>query len=467
MYQVRKFLAKFNLKKISGGQMIVFGFLLIVFTGALILTLPICSQNRVWTPFIDALFTSTSAVCVTGLIVVPTGTYWSLLGQIVIMLLIQIGGLGFMTYMTLLFVATGRRITIHDRLLIQSSINSDHITGIVRFVRRIAWYVFVIECVGAFCLWIVFGPQYGIGLGLYYGIFHSISMYCNAGFDLMAAQGQSSFMSYVNNTWVTLVLSLLIIIGGLGFSVYINLQDYFLDKYKRNKRPHLVVHTKAVLITTGILLLGGTILFLLFEFNNPDTLGNLPWYGKLNAAFFQATTPRTAGANTIDQAKLTQPSLFLTDVLMFIGASPGSTGGGLKTTTIFVLFMTVWSVLSGDREVNVMKRRIPFETIKRAMVIFFIAIIYLTFSFFLLMLFEPDLTPESLLFELLSAYNTVGLSTGITSLLCNWSKIVLIASMFIGRVGLLTIVYLLSDTERKSRMNKGNYKLPKTSILLG
>lgn len=451
---------RFLIKKLDGGQLTLLGFAIIALIGMGLLILPISNNFGIWTNPIDALFTSISAVCVTGLIVFPTGTYWNLFGQTVILFLIQIGGLGFMTFMTMFYIAVGRRITIHDRLLIQSAINSDHITGIIKFIKQILYYALVVEAVGALFLSFVFIPQYGYIRGIYFSIWHSISMYCNAGFDLMASVGQNSFTAYVNNIWICPVICALIIIGGLGFSVYIDILDYPV-------RRKFSLHSKAVFIMTGLLLAAGTVLFLLFEFNNPETLGNLPWYGKINAAFFQATTPRTAGANTIDQAALTNPSLMLTDVLMFIGASPGSTGGGIKTTTVFILLITVWSVLMGKKRVNVMRREITVPNIRRALAIFTIGILVILVLFFVLMVAEPEMDVRYLLYELLSAYNTVGLSCGITADLSYISKIAIIICMFVGRVGPLTIAYVVTNTEKRLRDNQGHYKLPPGNILIG
>lgn len=448
------------IKRLTGGQIALIGFALIALVGMIVLMLPISNNFGIWTNPIDALFTSVSAVCVTGLIVFPTGTYWSIFGQIVIIGLIEIGGLGFMTIMTMFFVAVGRRITIHDRLLIQSSINSDHISGVVGFVKKIITYALLIEAIGAALLAVIFVPQFGFIKGIYFSLWHSISMYCNAGFDLMASVGGESFTAYVNNIYVSLVICALIIIGGLGFSVYIDLLDY-------PKRRKLSLHSKAVLIMTGILLIGGTILFLCFEFNNPLTLGQLPWYGKINAAFFQATTPRTAGANTISQAYLTNASRTLTNALMFVGASPGSTGGGIKTTTVFVVIITIWSVLMGRRHVNCMRRRIPKLTIRRALSIFIIGLLAILFVYIALMCLNPGLSADFLLFEVLSAYGTVGLSCGITQDLSFFSKILIIICMFVGRVGPLTIAYVITNTEKRLHENQGHYKLPPGNIILG
>lgn len=448
------------LKKLSGGQIAFLGFALIALMGMLLLMLPICNNYNVWTNPIDALFTSVSAVCVTGLIVVPTGTYWNLLGQTIIIVLIETGGLGFMTLMTMFFVAVGRRITIHDRLLIQSSINSDHITGIVSFVKKIFYYAFAIELIGAILLAFTFIPEFGFIKGIYFALWHSISMYCNAGFDLMASVGGSSFENYVNNSYVNLIIIALIIIGGLGFSVYVDILDY-------PKRKRFSLHTKAVFIMTGLLLLIGAILFFCFEFNNPLTLGNLPWYGKINAAFFQSTTPRTAGANTINQAHMTDASIALTNLLMFIGASPGSTGGGIKTTTVFVVLVTIWSVLMGRRHVNTMRRRIEKSVIRRALSIFIIGLVVIFIIYILLLCLEPNMNSDFLLYEVLSAYGTVGLSCGITADLSIFSKMLLIICMFVGRVGPLTIAYVITNTEKRLHENRGQFKLPTGNIIIG
>ncbi len=456
----RSFSWKRMIDRMTGGQMALLGFGSIAVFGMLLLMLPAANVHGYWTNPVDALFTSVSALCVTGLIVLPTGTYWTLFGQIVIIMLIEVGGLGFMTFMTLFFVATGRRITIHNRLLIQSSVNSDHIQGIVKFVKYIILYALIIEAVGGLLLTIVFAPIVGLGKGLYYGFWHSISMYCNAGFDLMASEGMSSFTSFVNNPLLNFTVCALIVIGGLGFAVYIDLLDY-------GRQRRLNFNTKVVLLVTGILLVGGGLLFYFFERNNPATMGELPWYGKFLASMFQSVTPRTAGANTIDQAAMTPASLLLTDILMFIGASPGSTGGGIKTTTIAVILLTLWSVLMGRKHVNCRNREIQMEVVRRAMSIFMIGIGVVIVTFFIMLLNEPGVRSDFIIFEIFSAYDTVGLSCGITAALHVPSKLALIFCMFVGRVGPLTIAYVLTNTERRMLRNQGNYVLPPANIIIG
>ncbi|MDO4288920.1 MAG: potassium transporter TrkG [Eubacterium sp.] len=442
----------------SPAEVLMFGFALVILAGALLLNLPISSATGYSPGFLNCLFTATSSVCVTGLIVVDTGTYWSVFGQIVIILLIQIGGLGFMSLMTIIFVIAGRKITIKDRLLLQSSVNSDRVEGIVKFTKYIVGSSFLVEGIGAVLLSWVFVPQYGLVKGIYFGVWHSISSFCNAGFDLIG--GYRSFEPYVNNGLLNITVCALIVFGGLGFAVTSELWNF-----KRGRR--LSIHTKLVLLTTGILIFGGALLFFLFEHNNPETMGNLPWYGKLYASFYQAITPRTAGSNTISQTGMTAPSTLLTMALMFIGGSPGSTAGGIKVTALALSVTALYSVLMGKKEVTCFRRTIPVATLKRALCIFFIGVFIVFTMLMLLMVFEPRVNFESLMFEVFSAYGTVGLTRSLTGSLHNASKIVLMIGMFIGRVGPMTIAFVLSRTERRERENKGEFHLPQGNVMIG
>lgn len=463
-------------RQMTPGQIVLAGFLLIDLIGMFLLMLPISNVHHWWTYWEDALFTSTSAVCVTGLVVLDTGTYWSLFGQIVIITLIQIGGLGFMTMMTIFFLALGKRITFHDRLLLQSSVNSDKVQGIIQFIKYILTYAFSIELIGSILLATVFVPVYGWGKGIYFGVWHAISMYCNAGFDLIG--GFQSFTGYVENWTLNLTVCALIAIGGLGFAVYVDLLDYFKSKMstrkigtKKNERHGAVhalsIHSKIVLVTTGILIVGGTLLFWLLERNNPETMGNLSAGGQFLASLFQSITPRTAGANTIDQAAMVPASRTLTDILMFIGGSPGSTAGGIKTTCIAVIIMTVWSVLMGKKRANCFHREIPSMTIRRAMCVFTIGMGVVILTYFILLVNQPADNPNFLLFEVFSAFDTVGLTCGVTTGLNGISKFAIICAMFIGRVGPLTIASVLTSTEKRERKNEGQFKLPDGNILIG
>lgn len=462
-------------RRFTPGQIVLMGFLMICVGGGLLLTLPCMNAKGVWTPFIDALFTATSATCVTGLVVLDTGTYWNLLGQIVVILLIQVGGLGFMSMMSIFFLAFRRRVTIHERQIIQSAVNADRLSGIMGFVKKILVYAFSIEAIGGLLLCFVFVPQFGWSRGIYYGLWHSISMYCNAGFDLMG--GFNSFVQYVENPVLNITVCLLIVIGGIGFAVYGDIETYIRQKIKFRKvryseeEPHRIhtfsMNTKLVLITTAILVFGGAFLFFMFEKDNPGTMRDLTPAGKIYASFFQAITPRTAGANTIDQAHLTQPSLLLTDILMLIGGSPGSTAGGIKTTCIAVMFITLWSILMGKRRVNCMGREIPTMTIRQALCVFVIAICVVIFTVFILLFQQPGMSADSIFFEVFSAFDTVGLTTGITRGLTGISKFALILDMYIGRVGPMTIAAVITSQEKREREEKGQFKLPDGTILIG
>lgn len=442
----------------SPAEMLIYGFALVILLGAMLLTLPIASASGQSGGFINALFTSTSAVCVTGLVVVDTGTYWSVFGKVVIIFLIQIGGLGFMSLTTMFFVLAGKRITIKDRLLIQSSVNMDSISGIVKFTKYIFFSAVAIEVVGALLLALVFIPEYGFVRGTAYSFFHSISAFCNAGFDLFG--NYSSLTKYVGNFIVNFTIAALIILGGLGFAVTSDI--LYIRKFEK-----MTMHAKLALTVTGALLVIGFVLFFLFEYHNPLTIGKLSFPEKLLAAFFQSVTPRTAGYNTIDIAALTTPSLFLTMLLMFIGASPGSTGGGVKTTTFAIITMTVISVLYGKKDVTVFKRSILGPAIRRSISVIVIALGIVIFMIFVLLCTEPEASFETVVFEVLSAFGTVGLTTGLTPYLSIGGKIAISITMFVGRLGPLTVAYAISRSEKRARENVGNFKLPEGNIMIG
>ncbi|HBX47600.1 MAG TPA: Trk family potassium uptake protein, partial [Clostridiaceae bacterium] len=327
---------KLKFYKLQPDQVLVLGFAAVILTGAFLLMMPVASSDGTVTPFIDCLFTSTSAVCVTGLVTVDTGVHWSLFGQIVIMLLIETGGLGFMTFATMFAILLGRRISLKERLIMQEAYNSFSIQGIVKLALYVMGITFTIEGIGAVLLATQFVPQYGWAKGIYFGIFHAVSAFCNAGFDLIG--GFKNLTPYVENAVVSLTIGGLIVIGGIGFAVITELLNY-----KKSKK--LSLHAKVVLSTTAILIVSGAVLFYLFERSNPEAMGNLSPKGKVLASLFASITPRTAGFNTIPTEKMTLAGQFLTIILMFIGASPGSTGGGIKTSTAALLFMTVVAVV--------------------------------------------------------------------------------------------------------------------------
>lgn len=437
-------------------QILVMGFAIVILIGAVLLNLPIASQDGQSVGFINALFTSTSAVCVTGLVVVDTGTYWTTFGKTVILILIQVGGLGFMTMATMFFVLLGKKISLRERLVMQEALNQYSLAGIVRFTKYILVGTFIIEGIGALFLSFRFVPEYGWIKGISYGIFHAISAFCNAGFDLIG--GGRSLTPYVADPIVNFTIWTLVIVGGIGFSVIVDINN----NHRTLKR--LSLHTKMVLIITVLLLGVGFGGFLLLEWNNSATLSELSIGGKLMAGFFQAMTPRTAGFNTIPLDEMTNASKMLTMVLMYIGGSPASTAGGIKTATLGVILFTVFSVIRGKEDTELFNRRVSRDIVNRALTVAVIGLTLIMIVTMILMITERHLNFEDILFEAISAFGTVGLSLGITSELSNTGRLVIVFMMFAGRVGPLTIAFALA---RRQKKNKGIIKYPEGKILVG
>lgn len=443
---------KFIFNRLSPAQVLALGFIGLIFTGALILSLPIASSTGRPTPFIDALFTATSAACVTGLVVVDTGTHFSVFGQIVILLLIQVGGLGFMTMATLFALLMGKKIRLRERLIMQESLNQLTIEGVVRLAKVILFMTFLIEGMGALLLAFRWIPEYGWATGLYYGLFHSVSAFNNAGFDLIGEF--RGLTPYVSDITINLVISFLIILGGIGFTV-------ILDVYRKRCWSRLSLHTKIVLTITVLLLLLGTISIFILEYANPRTLGQLSLPDKIMASWFQSVVPRTAGYNTLDITGLTSATQFLMVILMFIGASPGSTGGGIKTSTLGTISAAAWAVTRGKKDVEFYERRIPTEIIYRALAI---TLASLTLVITVTMILSVSENAEFLttLFETTSAFATVGLTMGFTTKLSVLGKIVIAFTMYAGRVGPLTIALALAQ-----RQEKAVYRFAEEKILVG
>lgn len=448
------------LRRLNSVQVITLGFLFIILLGAVILSLPISSSNGHPTNFIDSLFTATSAVCVTGLVVFDTATYWSSFGKVVIIVLIQIGGLGFMTIATMISLIRGKKINLKERLLIQESLNQIDLSGIVALTKKIIFMVFAIEICGGIILSIDFIPRFGVITGLAYGMFHSISAFCNAGFDLMGnVSGLFSSLTYFyDNTLIMITISMLIILGGLGYPV-------ILDILKNKKFNRLNLHSKLVLTSTVILLLLGFVFILLAEYNNPQTLGNMNLKGKILSSTFQTTTLRTAGFNSIDLSLTRESSIFLMIILMLIGASPASTGGGIKTTTVAVLALTVKDFLCGKDEIQIFERSISLDNIKKSLVIFFIAILIFIIGTLALSVTNPQFSLIQCVFEVMSAYATVGLSIGGSANLNIIGKFIIMFLMFLGRVGSLTIFTAILSINIAKKDN--NIKRPKGKIIIG
>ncbi|MBE6183998.1 TrkH family potassium uptake protein [Heyndrickxia ginsengihumi] len=420
---------------LNPSKILVIGFAITILIGTLLLTLPISTKDGNGLPLINALFTATSATCVTGLVVVDTGTTFTYFGQVVILCLIQIGGLGFMSFATLLSFLLGKKISLRERLILQESFNSLTLEGIVRLVKRILVFTFVIEFVGGVILSIRFAMDMPIGRAIWFGFFHAISNFNNAGFDIIGHF--KSLTDYVNDPTITLVVSALIILGGLGFFVMDDLFEY-------RKRKKLFLHTKIVLFTSAFLIIFGTMMIFLLEMHNGRTLERLSPMGKILASFYQSVAPRTAGSNTLNITDLRPSTLFFIILLMFIGASSGSTGGGIKTTTLAVLLGAVWSQYRGKSEIVLFKQSLKHDVIYRALTVTVSGLGIVMVVTFLLSISEGGDRFLEFLFEATSAFATVGLSMDLTPHLSVFGKILIMLTMFIGRVGPLTLAFALA-----------------------
>lgn len=446
-----------DLHILTPAQVLVIGFAVIILVGALLLTLPQASQDGQRLAFIDALFTATSATCVTGLVVVDTGSHFTLLGQLIILVLIQIGGLGFMAMSILIAMVMGQKIGLRSRMLAQEAFNQMNLAGVVNLTRRIVLITIFIEVIGAIILSARWSLDFPLGTAIYYGIFHSISAFCNAGFDLMGDFG--SLTIYQGDWVVNLTIISLFILGGLGFVVLSELYNY--PKYK-----YLSLHSKMVLRVTAILSLVGLVLIFALEYFNTRTLYSLSFTNKLLVSFFQSVTTRTAGYNTLIIGDMTDASLFIMIILMFIGASPGSTGGGIKTTTFGAMLLAVRSTINGQEDVEFSGKRISREIVRRAFAITVIALFLITIVTTILSVTESENIVGRdfirVLFEVVSAFGTVGLSTGITPDLTPIGKILLSMVMFMGRLGPLTIAVALAYRRKKSI-----FRYPEDRIIVG
>lgn len=437
------------LHKISPAAMMVLGFATVIFIGALLLMTPLASKSGDITSFIDCLFTATSAVCVTGLVVVDTGIHWSIFGKIIIIMLIQIGGIGFMSISTSIVLVLGRKVNLKQRILIKESLNQNEISGAIKLVLNVLKFTFITETLGALILSTVFIPQFGLLKGAGFSVFHSISAFCNAGFDLMGPlTGQySSIVSYYNNPIIVFTITSLIILGGLGFLVMANI-------FQRKRVCRITLTTKLVLTTTLILIIAGTVLIMFGEFNNKASMGNLSLWDKFQLSYFQSVTTRTAGFATADLTKFKESTLFIMIILMFIGASPASTGGGIKTTTLAVIFMGLRAFLKNENEITAYRRRINVYTFRKAMGVLIVALTVVVTSTYLLNVTQSNkFSLLSSAFEVSSAFATVGLSLAGSFNLNLFGKILIIILMFAGRVGSLTLVSLFvrADSKKKIR----------------
>ncbi|EWG11265.1 TrkH family potassium uptake protein [Cytobacillus firmus] len=438
--------------RMNPAQALSVGFLILIAIGTLLLMLPFSTSDRHHLSFIDALFEATSAVCVTGLVVVDTQTTFTVFGQVVLMALIQIGGLGFMTFGVLIAIMLGKNIGLKGRLMIQESLNQLTIEGMVRLVKFVVAFTLIVEAIGAIILAVRWAEDFGFPQSLYYGAFHSVSAFNNAGFDIMG--DFSSVTGYVGDFTVIMTLSSLFIIGGIG---YIVLLDLKINKSLRK----FSLHTKLVLLMTLILNILGTVFIFFLEFNNPATIGDLGMKEKLLGSYFHGVVPRTAGFNSLNTGELTMGSQLITMLLMFIGGGSGGTAGGIKVTTFALILLAVRALIKEDEEVNLMGRRIPKELIFRAFTITVYSMGLIALVLFLLSLTE-NAPLNMLLFEVISAFGTVGMSLGLTPELSPVGKALISFMMFAGRVGPLTLAFALAR-----RREKANFKYAEEKIMIG
>ncbi len=436
--------------KINEPKWLALSFITVIMIGSVLLYLPWASQSG-HTSYIDCLFVATSATCVTGLVPVDTGTHWTLFGKIIILFLIQIGGLGVMSFAVFYALLAGRKIYLRQRLVMQQAVNVAEVGGVVRLFRHLLVFTFAVEAIGALILALRWSGEMGWGKALWYGLFHSVSAFNNAGIDLMG--GFKSLTGYTSDITVNLVISTLIIIGGLGFIV-----TYELYHYREQRK--LSLHSKVILLTTGLLLLVGTLLLLAGEYDH--ALKDMPFSTKLLAAYFQSVTPRTAGFNTIDLTGLYLSSQLVIIILMLIGASPGSTGGGIKTSTFAILWLAIYSQLRGKKDTEIFERRIDTQDVMQALTIFLLFSLTMVVMTYLVALTYPSADLTAIAFEVASALGTVGLSLGLTTELTTLPKIFLIITMFLGRVGPLTIGFAMAFKEKQPDIH-----WPKGKIMVG
>lgn len=442
------------LKKLTYTQIIVLSFLLLILVGTLLLCLPVSSANGTFTPPLNAMFTATSATCVTGLVVYDTFTHWSLFGQIVIISLIQIGGLGFLVFISMFSVFLKKKIGVYERRLLMQAEGNIRLSGAVVLLKRIVRGTFTFEAVGAVILAFRFCPKMGLAEGIFNAIFHAVSAFCNAGFDLMGKYKQfSSLSTFAEDPVVMITIISLVVIGGIGFLVW---SDIVTLKTKVKKYS---LHTKIALSTTAILLIGSTLLFLLLEYNG--VLKDFSFFDKIINATFLAVSPRTAGFNTVDLSALSSGSEVITDLLMLIGGSPGSTAGGLKTTTFAVLILSTIAAARHDTHPQIFKRRLPDDALSQATAIFTIYVVVSLVAVVIVSTLEKcDVTTAT--FEVISAIGTVGATKGLTPTLCGASKLIIMGLMFGGRVGGLSLMLSLAEKRENIPLDR-----PSEKILIG
>ena len=441
-------------------SVIALGFAALIAVGTLLLMLPIASKSGEFTDPLTAAFTAVSATCVTGLIVVDTGLYWSLFGQIVIIVMIQIGGLGFMTMAVLLSRLIRRKITPKERMLVAMSYNLNSYDSTNQLIKRILVGTFAMEGLGAAILATQFVPIFGWEHGIYKSVFHSISAFCNAGFDLLGEYGGefSSLISFNGNYVVGITIMLLIMLGGIGFVVWGDILNF------STKKKRLSAYSKFVLVVSAILWIGGALLIGIFEWNNPATLGEMGFGEKILNCFFQSVSMRTAGFSMVNNASLTQSSQLVSVALMFVGGASGSTAGGVKVATVGILFYTVFCVSIGKTEINIFKRRLSTRSFMRAVSVIVVQLMLVVASTMILT-YAMGIDIMTALYEMASACGTVGVSLGITPSLNAFSRILVMLMMYFGRVGILTVTYAVMVN--LAQTNKSTISYPDANMLVG
>ena len=445
---------------LSTTQIIMLSFLITIFLGSILLSLPVSSADGKGVPYLDALFTATTATCVTGLVTLPTATTWSIFGQVVILVLIQVGGLGVITIVSALMILLNRRMGIGDRLLLQDAFNLNSLSGIVRFVKRVLWGTLLVEGIGALLYMCVFIPEFGTK-GIWISVFTAISAFCNAGIDIIA---ENSLCNYATNPVINIVTCLLIIISGIGYIVWWDIMGYGKKAAYRNRKffSGLSLHSKIAIATTAILILGGSFLIFLFEYHNPLTIGNLSLFDKIQVSVFQSVTTRTAGFATVPQQNLTNASSVLCLLLMFIGGSPVGTAGGIKTVTFAVLVVSALATIQNKEEVSLFHRNISRQTVNKAIAVTTMSFAILFVSTIALCAVTATDTLD-IVYETVSATATVGLTRDLTPKLNAAGKAIIIATMYLGRVGPISLALALNA----KRKNQNIIKNPTEEISVG
>lgn len=434
-------------RSLSTTHIILLSFVITILLGSFLLALPVSAADGNAIPYLDALFTATTATCVTGLVTVPTATTWSVFGQVVILVLIQVGGLGVITIMSALMILLHKRMGIGDRLLLQDAFNLNSLSGIVRFVKKVLLGTFLVEGIGALLYMIVFVPEFGLK-GIWISVFTSISAFCNAGIDIIA---ENSLCNYATNPIINTVTSLLIILGGIGYIVWWDVMG--LAANKRKGFRNLTLHSKIAITATLILIFGGGILIFLFEYHNPLTIGNLSLFDKIQVSLFQSVTTRTAGFATVPQQDLTNASSILCLLLMFIGGSPVGTAGGIKTVTIAVLMVSAFATIQNKQDVSLFNRNISKQAVNKAVSVTMMSFAIM-FTSTILLSAVSGADALDILYETVSATATVGLTRNLTPYLNTAGKMIIIGTMYLGRVGPISLALALNSGKKHQNIIK-------------